>query len=67
MLENATIIMMRGWEQMIHAYDELYLGKAQMTLAWMFDYAVNGCRLDVEEFYGMFLTSTYAHRKISWN
>ncbi len=47
---------------MIHAYDEIYLGKAQMTLAWMFDYAVNGCRIDVEEFYRMFLTSAYAHR-----
>ena len=47
---------------MIHAYDEIYLGKAQMTLAWMFDYAVNGCRIDVEEFYRMFLTSAYVHR-----
>lgn len=47
---------------MIHAYDEIYLGKAQMTLAWMFDYAVNGCRIDVEDFYHMFLTSVYVHR-----
>ena len=47
---------------MIHAYDEIYLGKAQMTLAWMFDYAVNGCRIDGEEFYRMFLTSAYVHR-----
>lgn len=47
---------------MIHAYDEIYLGKAQITLAWMFDYAINGCRIDVEEFYRMFLASAYVHR-----
>ena len=46
----------------IHAYDEIYLGKARMTLAWMFDYAVNGCRIEMEDFYRMFLTSTYVHR-----
>lgn len=33
-----------------------------MTLAWMFDYAVNGCRIEGEDFYRMFLTSTYVHR-----
>ena len=47
---------------MIHAYDELYLGKARMTLAWMFDYAVNGCRIEIEDFYRMFLMSSYAQR-----
>lgn len=45
---------------MIRAYDELYLGKARMTLAWMFDYAVNGCRIEIEDFYRMFLMSSYA-------
>ena len=34
---------------MIHAYDEIYLGKARMALAWMFDYAVNGCRIEMED------------------
>lgn len=33
-----------------------------MTLAWIFDYAVNGCRIEMEDFYRMFLTSTYVHR-----
>lgn len=47
---------------MIRAYDELYLGKARMTLAWMFDYAVNGCRIEIEDFYRMFLMSSYARR-----
>lgn len=45
---------------MMRAYDELYLGKARMTLAWMFDYAVNGCRIEIEDFYRMFLMSSYA-------
>ena len=47
---------------MMHAYDELYLGKARMTLAWMFDYGINCCDLDIESFYRMFLTSSYVHR-----
>ena len=47
---------------MMRAYDELYLGKARMTLAWMFDYAVNGCRIEIEDFYRMFLMSSYARR-----
>lgn len=47
---------------MMRAYDELHLGKARMTLAWMFDYAVNGCRIEIEDFYRMFLMSSYARR-----
>ncbi len=47
---------------MMRAYDELYLGKARMTLAWMFDYAVNGCLIEIEDFYRMFLMSSYARR-----
>lgn len=47
---------------MIRAYDEIYLAKARMTLAWMFDYGVNGCGLEMEHFYKMFLTSSYVHR-----
>lgn len=33
-----------------------------MIMAWMFDYAVNVCRIEMEDFYRMFLTSTYVHR-----
>ena len=47
---------------MMRAYDELYLGKARMTLAWMFDYAVNGCRIEIEDYYRMFLMSSYVRR-----
>lgn len=47
---------------MIRAYDEIYLAKARTTLAWMFDYAVNGCGINLEIFYGMFLNSDYSKR-----
>jgi DNA-binding XRE family transcriptional regulator len=33
-----------------------------MSLAWMFDYAVNGCELELENFYQYFLRSTYSKR-----
>jgi DNA-binding transcriptional regulator YiaG len=33
-----------------------------MSLAWMFDYAVNGYSLKLEDFYQQFLQSTYAKR-----
>lgn len=47
---------------MMRSYDEIYLGKARMTLAWMFDYGVNGCGYEIKRYYQMFLTSTYVHR-----
>ncbi len=47
---------------MIYAYEEIYLGKARTTLAWMLDYGVNGCELEIHSFYEMFLASTYVHR-----
>ncbi len=47
---------------MMHAYDESYLARARITLAWMFDYAVNGCGYEIETYYGMFLNSDYADR-----
>ena len=47
---------------MMRAYDELYLGKARMTLAWMVDYAVNGWRSEIGDFQRMFLMSSYARR-----
>jgi DNA-binding XRE family transcriptional regulator len=33
-----------------------------MSLAWMFDYAVNGCELELDNFYQYFLRSTYSKR-----
>ena len=45
---------------MMHAYDEIYLGKARTTLACMFDYAVNTCQVDIGLFYDIFLKSDYS-------
>ena len=42
---------------MIHAYDELCLGRAQATLASMFDYAVNDCGYDINWFAELFVKS----------
>lgn len=42
---------------MIHAYDELCLGRAQATLAGMFDYAVNDCGYDINWFAELFVKS----------
>ena len=45
---------------MIHAYDETYLDDAMNNLGDMFDYAVNDCGYDAEEFFGHFITSGVA-------
>ena len=42
---------------MIHAYDELYLEKAQNALGGMLDYAVNDVGYRIEEFWSLFLSS----------
>ncbi len=42
---------------MIHAYDKLYLDSAMDTLGAMLDYAVNGCGLELDFFYQLFLAS----------
>ena len=47
---------------MTHAYDQIYLGKARMMMAWMFDYAVNGCGVELSSFYQQFLRSSFARR-----
>ncbi len=44
----------------IHAYAEDYLPYAQRILGDMFDFAVNSCGLDGDEFFGMFLVSGVA-------
>lgn len=47
---------------MICAYDKLYLEKARVTLACMLDYAVNALKIDLNDFYQMFLSSEIAKR-----
>ncbi len=46
----------------MHAYDEDYLPYAQRILGDMFDFAVNSCKLDGDEFFGMFLVSGVAEQ-----
>lgn len=44
----------------IRAYYEEYLDDAQATMGNMFDYAINGCGIDGDDFFHMFLASGVA-------
>jgi len=45
---------------MMYAYNEVYLAKARVTLACMFDYAVNTCKMNINKFYEKFINSEYS-------
>ena len=45
---------------MMNAYNELYRTDAQKTLAFMFDYAVNDCGLDIDWIAKLFVMSGYS-------
>ena len=47
---------------MIHAYQEIYLSKAQAVLGDAFDYAINSCNLSGEAFIKMFLASSVSKK-----
>ena len=47
---------------MIHAYQEIYLSKAQSVLGDAFDYAVNTCGISGNDFVKLFLTSSVSKR-----
>ena len=47
---------------MIHAYQEIYLSKAQATLGDAFDYAVNTCGMNGTTFTKLFCASTVSKR-----
>lgn len=47
---------------MTHAYDKIYLYKAQCTLGAMLDYAVYDLNLPLSEFYEKFLNSEFSRR-----
>jgi len=49
---------------MTRAYEETYLDDAMNNLGDMFDYAINDCGLDAEEFYTHFIISGAALRMI---
>lgn len=45
---------------MIHAYDKQYLDDAMRTLGETFDYAVNSCRIEIDDFLDMFIAGGIA-------
>ena len=45
---------------MTHAYAEKYLSDAMDNLGEAFDYAVNACSLDIDEFMDLFIASGYS-------
>ena len=47
---------------MIHAYQEIYLSKAQSVLGDAFDYAVNACGITGDDFVKLFITSSVSKR-----
>ena len=47
---------------MIHAYQEIYLSKAQSVLGDAFDYAVNTCDIPGHDFVKLFLASSVSKR-----
>lgn len=47
---------------MIHAYQEIYLNKAQSILGDAFDYAVNTCDIPCNQFVKLFLASSVCRR-----
>ena len=44
----------------MHAYAETYLARAMKNLGEAFDYAINGCRFDADDFIGRFIASGLA-------
>ena len=47
---------------MIHAYQEMYLNKAQALLGDAFDYAINTCKMSGEKFVKFFIASSFSRR-----
>ena len=46
----------------MHAYQEIYLSKAQSVLGDAFDYAVNSCKLSGDAFIKMFTASSLSKK-----
>ena len=46
----------------IHAYQEIYLRKAQSTLGEAFDYAINSCHMQGQDFVKLFTASSVSKR-----
>ena len=52
---------------MIHAYAEEYLNDAMKNLGEAFDYAVNACGIDIDDFMRLFIASGYAEKFATGN
>ena len=52
---------------MTHAYQEIYLNKAQSVLGDAFDYAINTCGIAGKDFIKLFLASTACGRMENGN
>ena len=46
----------------MYAYDYDLFYKAQISCAWMFDYGVVGCGLELDDFYGRFIASDISRK-----
>lgn len=46
----------------MHAYHEMYLNRAQSALGTVFDYAINTCKINGEDFLKMFVVSNICER-----
>lgn len=46
----------------MHAYHEIYLNRAQSALGTVFDYAINTCKINSEDFLKMFVVSNICER-----
>lgn len=47
---------------MMHAYHEMYLNRAQSALGTVFDYAINTCKINGEDFLKMFVVRDICER-----
>lgn len=61
-LANCQAYFYGEMKEMIHAYDENLLNKAQITLANMLDTAVHVYDYELNTFYALFLKSEYSKR-----
>lgn len=46
----------------IHAYQEIYVNKVQKSLGTAFDYAINTCKIQGDEFIKLFVVSSVSKR-----
>lgn len=65
MLQQKTNIIFYVSLEMIHAYQEIYLSKAQSVLGDAFDYAVNTYKITGNDFVKLFIASCRSNMRLS--